>query len=227
VSKVGYSSLNLADHTGDDFTAIAKNWQLFSKTSGWSRGDIATCRQIHGEEIVQVNNGGHLDVEADALISLKPGLAVGVFTADCTPVLIACPSSRAVAAVHCGWRGARADLASKVVNRMHELTSSHPSSYHVYIGAGIAQCSYEVGAEVAEQFLSLPINGDRVDPSPKPGKYLLDVGGTVIDQLLVAGIRLANIDYDVRDTYSQPELFFSYRRDGASTGRMLAYVGWR
>ena len=219
-SGAPYASWNLAAHVGDEAVSLRENWRRLARRTGWSRDGLATCRQVHGREIVTVERGGHHDVAADALVSATRGVAVGVFTADCVPVLLAAPTRGVVAAAHCGWRGAAAGLASRVIDRLVSEYGCEPTDLHVWLGASIAQRHYEVGGEVAARF-----GGSRTEPTGTRGKYLLDVAGAVADELLGAGVPRDRLERCALDTYGDAGSLFSYRRDGAATGRMLSYVG--
>ncbi len=223
VSHGGFSSLNLASHTGDYPLAVAENWRRFASYSTWSRNTLATCSQVHGDKVVLAKIGGELNCEADALISRDAGVAVGVFTADCVPVLLADGYSGVVAAVHCGWRGAQARLLSKTIYYMEKFCESMPLKIHAYMGASIGQRNYEVGQEVATQFADKHLLEHPNDSR----KRLLDVAGSLQAELLAAGVPASQIERSSDDTFAQEDRYFSYRRDGAATGRMLSYVGFR
>lgn len=233
VSNPPFSSMNLGGHVGDDSSALRQNWLRFGKMQAWSRETIATCNQVHGDSILIAETGGHKPVDADALISLKSGLGVGVFTADCVPVLLADPVTKAVAAIHCGWKGASKQLASKTLDKLKALTGLRPENVLVWFGASIAQCSYQVGPEVVAGFgESLKEKNSILFESPRAkrdgtGKYLLDIARTIEDELIRAGIPLKNLEHADIDTFSRTDLVFSYRAESGKTGRMLSYVGFR
>ena len=225
VGERPYDDFNLAGHVGEVPAVTARNWRCFARASGWRRDEVATAHQVHGDRILTVGTGGPHDVEADAVISLTPGVAVGVFTADCVPLLLAAVESggpvRGVAAVHCGWRGAAAGLAGLAARRLSTLTGVAPSGMRAWLGASIAACSYEVGGEVAARF------AEAHQREAGGGKYWLDVGSAVVADLLGAGVPADRIERCGLDTFAEPDALYSYRRDGARTGRMLSFVGWR
>lgn len=213
--------LNMASHVGDDPSAIEQNWLRFTDASQWSRQRIATCDQVHANGILEVTRGGHHCLEADALISRTPGLAVGIFTADCVPILVVDPLLREVAAIHCGWKGVASRLTEKVINELIAGKEERRSALLVWIGACIQQKSYEVGPEVAVQFdASFTKHGLL-------GKFQLDLPKAVLLQLLSSGVREANIESCGIDTYSSQSLLFSYRGERQKTGRMMTFIGFR
>lgn len=214
-----YGGFNLAPHVGEDPALTAVNWTALARHGGPSRADVATCHQVHGDRIVTVARGGHHREDADALVSVDPGLGVGVFTADCVPVLYAVPGT-AVAAAHCGWRGAARGLAGETLTVLAKAARVAPSAVHVWLAPAIAQCSYEVGEELRERFDARHLRPRR------DGKLELDVGGAVVADLLGRGAAPARVARSTVDTYATPACY-SYRREGTPSGRMLSYVRLR
>lgn len=214
------NTLNLATHVDDLPDAVIENWRRFEAATPWSRKSVATCQQVHSDKILEVSSGNHHLLEADALISRRPGLAVGVFTADCIPILVADAEHRHVAAIHCGWKGVAANLAGKTITQLVETDDQRRENLLVWIGAAIRCDSYEVGAEVALQF------DTSVYRASKPGKFQLDLVKAVKQQLLTAGITKLNIEDCQIDTYTSNKDIFSYRADGKNTGRMMTFVGF-
>jgi purine-nucleoside/S-methyl-5'-thioadenosine phosphorylase / adenosine deaminase len=156
----------------------------------------------------------------DAIISNRPGLTVAVRTADCLPVLIVDPRTRAVAAVHAGWRGVVSEIASKSVHAMTLQFGSRPADLEIVIGPGIGPCCFEVGPEVAVQFRAfLPERNDL------QVRTKLDLAETIARQLRRNGVTARQIS-TLRDcTFCKSELFESYRRDRERAGRMVAAIG--
>ncbi len=220
-STGAYASMNLATHVGDDPAAVERNWASFTTAAGWTPNSLARAEQVHGDAILCVTAGGVQATPADALISTTPGIGVGVFTADCVPVLLVHEASRTVAAVHCGWKGAQLALAGKTVRRVESLTGCAANGLRVWIGAAVRQGSYEVGPEFAERFAARHL---RALPG---GKYLFDVVGAVCEDLRSVGVAAERIGVHGLDTFANPGLLYSYRRDGVGTGRMLSFVGYR
>ena len=227
-----YSSFNLASHVGDNPAAIEGNWTSFGESLPFTRTTLATANQVHGDAICWVTRGGHHEVDADAIVSTKAGIAVGVYTADCVPVLVSYPEHGVVAAIHCGWRGAAANLIEKLFSAVQQRCGASPHSAFVWLGASIAQCNYQVGEEVVDACLGTLKSDERQErgsalsvPDRVQDKYLLDVAEVVHSQLKAAGVLTDRLERCDLDTFAEKALLYSYRRDGASTGRMLSFVG--
>ena len=175
-------------------------------------------------------------------------MLLGVQTADCVPILLVDPSTRAVAAIHAGWRGTLARIAQKTVGEMRMHFDSNPAEILSAIGPAIGACCYEVGTELvteftsqfadAEEYFDEPRTGEEPNPlqwlnmmppghQPPPKNVRLDLRETNRSQLLAAGIRDSNIFVSNLCTACHPDLFFSYRKEGANSGRLLAAIGPR
>jgi len=214
------NTLNLATHVNDAPEAVAENWRRFALATPWSRETLATCQQVHGTEILEVTEGGHHNQTADALISRIPDIAVGVFTADCVPILVVDPERKHVAAIHCGWKGAAAQLTMKTIDQLVGNAAARRQTLQVWIGAAIRCESYEVGPEVALQF-------DKTEyQAGKTGKFQLNLPKAIRHQLLAAGINKNHIEDCSTDTYTSIKRCFSYRAEGGNTGRMLTFAGF-
>jgi len=214
------NDLNLATHVNDADSSVEENWKRFKQHSKWSRTTLATCNQIHSSIISEVKTGGHHNLNADALISRTPGIAVGIFTADCVPILLVNPKKRHVAAVHCGWRGVEKRLVSKTIEQLIGTDREAIKTLIIWIGASIRCDSYEVGPEVANLF-----NTSVYTPG-KPGKFQLDLVKALRLQLLEAGALNVNIEDCNIDTYKCNDSLFSFRAEGGKTGRMMTFVGF-
>ena len=209
---------------------------------------LVSLKQIHSDAICHFEAAPALPCLGDASITNQPGLLLGVQTADCVPILLADPKKRAVAAVHAGWRGTLARIAAKTIGQMQMRFGSKPSDLLAAIGPSIGGCCYEVGTEVATQFISQFADaadwfdelrtGDEPNPlqwmnmmppghQPPPKNVLLDLRKANRAQLLAAGLRDANIFVSALCTACRSDLLFSYRKEGAGTGRMLSVIGCR
>jgi YfiH family protein len=177
--------------------------------------------QVHGAAVVRADAAGELG-EADAALATRPGVAVGVVTADCVPVLVAAGS--AVAAVHAGWRG----LAGGVIPRALEaLAAAAPGVEAVAaVGPCIGACCYEVDAPVLEALrgrFGTALDG-ALRPS-RPGHALLDLPALAREALVAAGLAPARVGaLEGACTRCDAGRFHSFRRDGASAGRLLSWI---
>ena len=183
-------------------------------SANWlEKANLASLKQVHGDVVIAANHRG-LQGEADALITREPGLYVAVRTADCFPILLVDPKRRAIAAVHCGWRGTLAGLARKTVPSLADQFGSRPEHLHAALGPGIGACCFEVGPEVAQQF-------------GRMGRAKIDLAGELAEQLASAGLPQAQISVSTDCTLCRPDLYWSYRREGQSAGRMWSGIAVR
>jgi len=173
---------------------------------------VVTVHQVHSARVLTSGEAAGRP-DADALITNAPGVAIGVKTADCVPVLLADPERRAVAAVHAGWRGTAASIVQAAVRRMAQEYATRPEDLHAMIGPSIGACCYEVGPEVAAEF------GIRA-----AGRVHLDLWQLNRKQLEAAGLNPANIELLEECTRCDAERYHSYRRDGAAAGRMISWI---
>jgi polyphenol oxidase len=189
-------------------------------SAGWPDVDgLATAKQVHSDQVLKVTQPGQFG-PGDAIISQRPGLTVAIRTADCLPIVIVDPRTRAVAALHAGWRGVVAEIAPKAVEAMQAEFGSRPEDLEIAIGPGIGPCCFEVGPEVAAQFRAF-----HPERSDLHGRAKLDLTETVIRQLRRNGVPVSQISTLGLCSCCDPGLFESYRRDGEKAGRMVAAVG--
>jgi YfiH family protein len=185
------------------------------------RKDVRRAKQVHGDVVVSADEGDDLG-EADACIATRPGVTVGIVTADCVPVLVAA-GDRAVAAVHAGWRG----LACGVIPRaLEEIQRVAPgASLVAVIGPAIGPCCYEVDAPVIDAMRER--FGEAAGPAlaaGRAGHAQLDLALLARQALRTAGVPEASIGAANVCTHCDSERFHSFRRDGAGAGRLLSWV---
>ena len=228
VSTEPYESLNLGTHVGDTAAQVLANRRRVWHELGISEAQVVLAEQVHGDRVAVVSEGAGQDpvAGADALVTSTPGLLLMLLFADCVPVYLVDPVRKVIGLAHAGWRGAAANIAGKTVRTMTEEFASVPAGCFAAIGPCIGGDSYEVGAEVADLFRSLP--GARASNVVTPrseigGTYNLNLRAVVFGQLLYAGIPAGSIAVCDEDTFRSKRDFFSYRRDGA-TGRMAAFL---
>lgn len=219
ISNEPYSELNLGLNTGDDKEAVAENRRRFWSALGTSEERTAGGYQVHGSEIRKVDAPGYTD-GYDALITGQPDLFLNVTVADCVPVLIFDPVKKAIAAIHAGWRGTVAQITGKTVASLQKEYGTDPADCVVYIGTCIGFDSFEVSEEVAMEFAP-----ELRKEAGSPGKYLVDLKEANRRQLLQAGVTGESIEVSPYCTVKEHDRFFSYRKEGGVTGRMLAVAG--
>lgn len=212
VSTGDYASLNCGYGSGDSIDAVSENRKRVAEILGCKREELCTAYQIHSPTAVILEEPLHWEKmpQADALVTTKPGIALGILTADCLPILFADPEHGVIAAAHAGWKGALGGVIESTLNAMQQL-GAKPDSIQATIGPGIAQGSYEVGQEFHDRFITQDagnklyfVHGGR------PSHFLFDLKAYAKDRLRNAGLR--HINMLAHDTCLQEDEFFSYRR---------------
>lgn len=217
VSAAPFDSLNLGRALGDDADAVEENHRRFGEAVGYGR--VYEVSQVHGARVRDVSPTEDprrvRAEEADAVMT-RGALAVGIRVADCAPLLIADPVSGDVAAVHAGWRGTEAGVVAAAIAAL----GHPPERLLVALGPHIRVAHFEVGEDVAARLQALAPEADVVDRSfAKPH---VDLAGVLRAQLRRLGVK--HIEDVGGCTHADAARFFSYRRDGAGSGRHLAAI---
>ena len=228
VSSGIYESLNTGRGSDDAEDAVAENRSLACGSLGIALDALATPYQIHSADAVVVTQAWPQGAgpKADAVVTDRPGVAVGVGTADCGPILFAEPEARVIGAAHAGWKGAFTGIIEATLDAMAGLGGRRDRIITV-LGPTISRRSYEVGPEFVERFVQAdPDNNAFFTPSERAGHAFFDLPGYIVARAKRAGAGQAvNLD---RCTYEDPELFFSYRRTThqgePDYGRMLSAI---
>ncbi len=206
VSTGVYESLNVGAGSKDDPAAVAENRARAAAAFDARPERLLTGYQIHSAVAVVASGPWSARPEADAVVTATAGLVCGALAADCAPVLIADPDARVVAAAHAGWRGALGGVVEAAVEAMTGL-GARPERMSAAVGPCIGPRSYEVGLEFLEAFAG----AERFfRPGGSPDKRLFDLPGYVLSRLGAAGV--ARAAWIGRDTYAEPDAFFSNRR---------------
>ncbi len=212
VSQGIFASLNCGFGSSDDPTKVAENRGRAMASLGLSADRLVTCYQVHGPEVVIVENAWRCEdhPRADAMVTRQRGIALGILTADCAPVLFADAQARVIGAAHAGWRGALAGVLEATVAAMRTL-GAIPERIVAGIGPCIGQRSYEVGVEFPAPFLADdPQSAAFFEAAPRAGHFLFDLPAYVEARLQRLG--LAGIARCGGDTAADADRFFSYRR---------------
>ncbi len=211
VSGSIYASLNVGFGSDDVAEDVAENRRR-ALTALDGATALNTVYQVHGKDVERVTGSWEPkdSPQADAMVTATPGIAIGVLSADCTPVLFAADDGSVVGAAHAGWRGAVGGVLAATVEAMEEMGVDR-KRIHAAVGPTIAQTSYEVGPEFPAPFLAEdPSNARFFRPSARDGHHMFDLPGYVDAQLQSLG--LSAIDRLAHDTCAEEDLFFSYRR---------------
>jgi len=238
VSEMPANALNLAGFNDDAAENILENRRRFLKLfpGEWV---FAGCWQVHGADVRVVqsvddarpaeNQQGDT-IYCDVIVSRAKSVLAGVKTADCVPILIGDPVTRAFAAVHAGWRGTLATAVMVAVDRLKREYDARPENLRVAIGAAAGPCCYEVGSEVIDAFTSRFGSGASLFRTTRPGHATVDLLKANRDQLQSAGVIPERIHTAPICTMCSTDLFFSYRKEKSvhgKVGRLMAVVGHR
>jgi YfiH family protein len=212
VSEGVYATLNGGTGSDDAPDKVAENRARMAAALGVAPDRLLTAYQVHSPDVVVAERPWTREdrPRADAIVTRTPGLAVGVSTADCGPLLFADSQAGVVGATHAGWRGALTGVVEATIAAM-EMLGADRGRIAAALGPTIRQPNYEVGPEFVERFLAAdPINARFFASAEREGHAMFDLAGYIAERVQRAGID------DFEDlglcTYAEPERFFSYRR---------------
>lgn len=212
VSQGCFDSLNFAFSKGDTVANVAENRKRALSRLGTEDKKLLTMVQVHGNEVLVVKEEGwdfaSLDTpHADAIVTQNSNVVIGILTADCVPVLLYDDQTQTIAAIHAGWKGAKAGIIESTFHALEKLNVK-PQDVKAAIGPCISQENYEVGPEVFDAFQG--IYNDCFAPSNHSNHYMFNLPKLVHQQLLQQGVeKVENLGLD---TYQQKKDFFSCRR---------------
>ncbi|VWX53804.1 peptidoglycan editing factor PgeF [Novosphingobium sp. 9U] len=226
VSQGVVAGLNVGLGSGDDPVHVAENRRR-AVAAVAPGAQLATAYQVHSAQCVAVTEPWPDDERphADALVTDRPGVALGILTADCAPVLFADPQARVVGAAHAGWKGAIGGVTDATIAAMEALGAQR-SRIAAVVGPCIAQISYEVDAAFRQRFLDQDMAHARFFVPGAAERWQFDLEGYVVQRLRQAG--LAHVAGLGLDTYAAPDRFYSFRRathrSEPSYGRQIALI---
>ena len=231
---MAYGSMNPGLYTEDDPEAVRRNLAILSERIGLPVARIVMPHQTHEDCLLTIDAAFLAKPEAerrqllegvDGLVTAEPRLCVAVSTADCVPLLLYAPDQGVVAAVHAGWRGTVKGIAQKAVRYLQTQYGCDPAQLRAGIGPSISQAAFEVGEEVVEAFASAGMPLYRLmRRDPGNGKAHIDLWGANRWQLMEAGVEAGHIEIADICTYSNWERFFSARRLGVQSGRIVSGI---
>lgn len=197
----------------------------FRKKKEWKDFKLLFLDQIHSDFIHLIDKIPPKKLKGDSMLTKLPSLLLIVRTADCLPVLIVDESRKVIAAVHCGWRGTSKRVIQRAVGKMKDHYGADPTSLLVGLGPCIGFECYEVGDDVFESFMKEGHPQEFFRPHPlREGKYLFDLRGTNLSQVLSMGVKEENVFSIALCTHCDRS-FLSFRRDRNKAGRMLSFIG--
>ncbi|PYY27416.1 peptidoglycan editing factor PgeF [Paenibacillus illinoisensis] len=244
VGSKPYATLNCAYHVGDDPSDVLENRRLVAEKLGFSVSAWTCGEQVHGKHVavIQADDRGKglMDRQSalqdtDGLVTNVPGVLLTSFYADCVPLYFYDPVQQAVGLAHAGWKGTVAGIAQSMVETMEREYGSLAQNIRTAIGPSIGDCCYEVDEAVMQHvrvwFESAPGNDEynnsvqgRAYHSSGNGKTMLNLKECNRHIMMKAGILPDHIECTTWCTSCHPELFFSYRKENGTTGRMASWI---
>lgn len=229
VSQGDLSSLNLGMNRGDDPENVRENYRRFGSAVGFDPEDLVFAVQKHTNLVAKVtreNRGEGLTRPApgprDGLITNEKGVALTIFSADCTPVLFYDPVKQAVGGAHAGWRGTASGIVKNVVEAMRSAYGSRPEDIVAAIGPCIGQCCFETDADVAEAMVGALGKEAETAITPKGQKFFVDLKRLNAMWLRAAGVQRVEICGDC--THCQPQRFWSHRATQGRRGSLANII---
>jgi YfiH family protein len=216
ISAAPYDAFNLGAHCGDELAAVAHN-RAALRWIGELREEPCWLRQVHGTRCWRFEQPVLEQIEADASVTSVRGLPLTILSADCLPVLLASRNGDEVAAAHAGWRG----LAAGVIERTVAAMRTRTADLQVWLGPAIGASAFEVGEEVREAFVGDDIGAASAFLGGRPGHWWCDLAA--LARLRLSRLGVESVYGGGRCTFSEPESFYSYRRDGIC-GRMASVI---
>lgn len=225
VSQGLYRSFNLAEHVGDAVGAVTNNWTRWR--TAYPRVRPVRLQQVHSNRVHSIGAADDRERKiGDGMVTKVPGIVLAVFTADCVPILMVDSEAGVVGALHAGWRGVLAGIASVGVNAIEALGARH-HQIQVALGPAIGSCCFEVDAQLADHFVEQLPNAALFCRPGRPGKKHLDLRAILRTQLQQAGVRAASIVETGPCTRCNSERFFSRRAAaGGATGLQMSFIGF-
>lgn len=228
VSTGIFDSLNLGNHRGDDPENVTENYRRLTEALGFTPGQLVLTRQIHSDIVRTVTSADRAGLdhrnypECDALITREPGVALMIFTADCTPILYHDPVTGAVGAAHAGWRGTALGIAEKTVLEMVRQFGCDPRNIRAAIGPNIARCCFETDRDVPDAMVAAL--GDEALPYIRQAgdKYYVDL--KEINALFLRRAGVGSVEISPACTVCQQDRFWSHRVTRGQRGSQGAII---
>lgn len=230
VSSGQYGTLNLGYKTDDDKSNIDRNLDILCSGAGFNKSNMVISDQVHGDRcrvVYEEDRGKGIVKESDidgidALVTDRRNIALCIFTADCVPVFLFDERNHAIGLCHAGWRGVVNRIVPKTIDMMASHFGTVPGDLTAAVAPSIGPCCFEVGADVAVQFERTFGRSGGIIIEEK-GSLRINLWNALKTQLENSGIK-RNIINSGLCTYCNEDKFYSYRRDGSKTGRMVSIL---
>ena len=207
-SKGIYKSLNCGRGSKDDKKNINKNLIFVSDRMGVLKNKLILMHQTHSNKVVEIRKNNYKKkIKADAMITKMKGVALGVLTADCVPVILYDIKNQIIGCVHAGWKGAYFDIIKNTINKIRKINSNN--QIYACIGPCIGQKSYEVDLVFFKKFINKSKKNRKYFSYKNKKKKFFNLRKFVTDKLRKYRVK---VDHVNRDTFAQKNYFFSYRR---------------
>ena len=220
-----FQGLNCGVGSSDQKEVVTLNRARVAEAMNVAPTALVGVHQVHSPDVAVITGATEARPRADAMVTKTPGLALGILTADCQPVLFADAEAGVIGAAHAGWRGALDGVLEATVAAMEDLGADR-ANISAVIGPSISQRAYEVGPEFFEDFLQKDPDHSRFFANGREGRYQFDLPGLGLHLLRQAGVGQA--EWTRHCTYSDAELFYSYRRTThageADYGRLISCI---
>jgi polyphenol oxidase len=224
-----FASLNCGLGSGDDVAVVTKNRAHVAQSLGVAETHLVSAYQVHSPDVLAVDAPFSERPKVDGMVTATRGLALGVLTADCAPVLLADEKAGVIGACHAGWKGAVTGITDSTIAAMEKL-GARRSHIVAVLGPTISEAAYEVGPEFPAPFLRVDEADQRFfTPSVREGHYMFDLPGYLVNRMKTSGVG------EVHDlglcTYDDEQRFFSYRRathrSEKDYGRLISAIALR
>lgn len=219
-----FQGLNCGNGSSDQADIVRINRARVADAMGVDPEALHTVQQVHSDRVAVIEPGS-APVEADAMVTAAPGIALGILTADCMPILFADPDAGVVAATHAGWKGALAGVIANTIDAMERLGADR-TRINAAIGPSISQANYEVGPEMLDDFAMDEPDAPRFFAQGQGDRLHFDLPGYGLHALRQAGV--GGAEWIRHCTYHDANRFFSYRRAThareADYGRLISVI---
>tara|TARA_B100000963_G_scaffold358118_1_gene381954 strand:- start:765 stop:1517 length:753 start_codon:yes stop_codon:yes gene_type:complete len=207
-SKGIYNSLNCGKGSKDNKKNVNKNLKFVAKKMGLKKDKLILMHQTHSNKVIEIKKNNYKKkIKADAILTKMRGVALGVLTADCAPILLYDKKNKIIACIHAGWRGAYLDIIKNTISKFKKLNSN--STIYACVGPCISKNSYEVDLKFYKKFINKSRTYKKYFSQKKHKKKLFNLRKFVADKLQNLKVKVDHVNHD---TFSQSNNFFSYRR---------------
>ena len=207
-SKGIYKSLNCGTGSKDKKKNIKKNLIFVSGKMGVPKNKLILMYQTHSNKVIEIKkNNLKKKIKADAMVTRMKGIALGVVTADCVPIILYDAKNQITGCIHAGWKGAYLDIIQNTIKKIKKMSTNN--MIYACVGPCIGQKSYEVDLAFFKKFINISNKNRKYFSSKNDSKKLFNLRKFVTDKLLRYKIKVDQVD---RDTFAQKSNFFSYRR---------------